>query len=147
MMALVAALAASTPLAAQDQLPLDQLQQGLWKIERRIERLAGNDHAQAKAIQTRTQTYCVDPKHEIRRTLLAASFVCDTEITRRDDKHYEIVARCHLPGISGESRTRLTFASPTRYLAEVETKGRKWGDLQHRRERIEAARLGDCKPA
>lgn len=143
--AVAAGLLASPNAHALDSLPLDQLKPGLWKIDRRIERMAGGDPAHVGETQTRHSEYCVDPKQEILRTLRAASFLCRTEVTRLDSTRYEISARCTLPGISGENKTVITLHSAARYSAEVETKGKKFGEFQHRRERIDAVRTGECR--
>ncbi|MFN3629152.1 MAG: DUF3617 domain-containing protein [Casimicrobiaceae bacterium] len=126
-------------------MPLDQLQPGLWRLDRRIERVAGGDPAHVGETQTRQSARCVDPKQEILRTLRAASFLCKTEVKRLDGSRYAISARCRLPGISGENKTVITLHSATRYSAEVETQGRKFGEFQHRREKIDAVRTGECK--
>ncbi len=143
--AVTASLLASPFACALDSLPLDQLKPGLWKIDRRIERIAGGNPAHVGETQTRHSEYCVDPKHEILRTLRATSLLCKTEVMRLDSTRYEISARCTLPGISGENKTVITLLSATRYSAEVETRGKKFGDFQHRREKIDAVRTGECK--
>lgn len=140
-----ASLLASPFACALDSLPLDQLKPGLWKIDRRIERIAGGNPTHVGETQTRHSEYCVDPKQEILKTLRVASFLCKTEVTRLDSTRYEISARCTLPGISGESNTVITLHSATRYSAEVETKGKKFGEFQHRREKIDALRTAECK--
>lgn len=143
--AVAMSLLASPFATALDSLPLDQLRPGLWKVERRIERVAGGDPAHVGETQTRRSEYCVDPKQEILRTLRAASFLCKTDVNKLDDSRYLVSARCTLPGISGENRTLITLHSATRYSAEVETQGRKFGDFQRRREKIDAVRTGECK--
>ena len=132
--------AASTSFAL-DAIPLDQLQPGRWKVERRIEKLDLNpvEH------ETRNSEYCASPKKEISRTLRLAGFLCKTETTKIAENKYSVRATCKLPGISGENTTIISIVSPGEYKAEVETIGTKFGEKQHRKEVISAVRAGDCQ--
>lgn len=132
--------AASTSFAI-DAIPLDQLQPGRWKVERRIEKLDLNP----VEYETRNSEYCASPKKEISRTLRLAGFLCKTETTKVADNKYSVHATCKLPGISGENTTIITIVSPGEYTAEVDTIGTKFGEKQHRKETITAVRAGDCQ--
>ena len=129
-----------TPTFALDSIPLDQLQPGRWKVERRIEKLDLNpvEH------ETRNSEYCASPKKEISRTLRLAGFLCKTETTKVGDNKYSVHATCILPGISGVNTTIITIVSPSEYTAQVDTMGTKFGEKQHRKEMISAVRAGDC---
>lgn len=133
---------ASLPVSALDAIPLDQLQPGLWKVERRIEKLDLNpvEH------ETRNTEYCASPKKEISRVLSVTNLLCKTEDSKLGDNRYQVHATCRLPGIRGENTTIITIVSPTEYTAEVDTIGTKFGEKQHRKERIRAVRAGDCPP-
>ncbi len=135
------ALSSAFPALAIDSIPLDQLKPGLWKVERKIEKLDLNpvEH------ETRNSEYCASPKKEISRTLRLAGFLCKTETTKVSDNKYSVHATCKLPGISGENTTIITIVSPAEYRAEVGTIGTKFGEKQHRKEVISAVRAGDCQ--
>ena len=133
--------AIASPAFALDAIPLDQLQPGRWKVERRIEKLDLNPVER----ETRNSEYCASPKKEIARTLRLAGFLCKTETTKVADNKYSVHATCKLPGISGENTTIITIVSPTEYTAEVDTIGVKFGEKQHRKEMISAVRAGDCQ--
>lgn len=139
-LALIAFSGANSAFAL-DSIPLDQLKPGLWKVERKIEKLdlTPVEH------ETRNSEYCASPKKEITRTLRVAAFLCKTETTRVADNKYQVHATCRLPGISGENTTIITILSPGEYTAEVDTIGTKFGDKQHRKELITATRAGDCQ--
>lgn len=126
--------------AAIDSIPLDQLQPGLWKVERKIEKL---DHNPVEH-ETRNTEYCASPKKEIARTLRVADMLCKTNDSKVGDNRYRIHATCRLPGIRGENTTIITIVSAGEYTAEVETIGSKFGEKQHRKEFISARRAGDC---
>jgi Protein of unknown function (DUF3617) len=137
-------LAMSTLSAAAfaiDGIPLDQLRPGLWKVERKIEKLDLNpvEH------ETRNTEYCASPKKELSRTMNVASFLCKTSITSLADNKFQMQARCNLPGISGTNTTIITIVSADEYTASVDTIGTKFGEKQHRKEHISAIRAGDCK--
>jgi len=133
--------AAAFPTFAVDSIPLDQLRPGLWKVERKIEKL----DLSPVEYETRNSEYCASPKKEITRTLRAASFLCKTSVTTLAENKFEMAARCKLPGISGTNTTIITIVNPDQYSAEVETIGTKFGEKQHRKELITAIRAGDCK--
>jgi Protein of unknown function (DUF3617) len=139
---LVFALGAVSAVAfAIDGIPLDQLRPGLWKVERKIEKLdlSPVEH------ETRNSEYCTSPKKELSRTMKMASFLCKTSVTTLADNKFRMLARCNLPGISGTNTTTVTIVSPDQYSAEVDTIGTKFGEKQHRKEQISATRAGDCK--
>lgn len=133
-------LTLATPAFALDSLPLDQLQHGLWKVERKIEKL----EASPVVRETRLSEYCASPKKEILKTLRTASYLCKTSVNKLGDNKFEIDASCKLGIVSGTNKTIITIVSPTSYTAEVENKGTKLGEKQHRREYITAERAGDC---
>ncbi|MEO7255904.1 MAG: DUF3617 family protein [Casimicrobium sp.] len=135
------AVFAVTPTFAIDAIPLDQLKPGLWKVERKMEKL----DLTPVEYETRNSEYCASPKKEISRTLRVASFLCKTETTKVADNKYSVHATCRLPGISGENTTIITIVNPGEYTAQVETIGTKFGDKQHRKEMISAVRAGDCQ--
>jgi len=139
-LALVIGLAAM-PALAIDSIPLDQLRPGLWKVERKIEKL----DLSPVEYETRNSEYCASPKNEISRTLRIAGFLCKSGVTTLADNKFEIKAVCRLPGISGTNTTTITIINPDQYSAEVETIGSKFGEKQHRKEQISAIRAGDCK--
>ncbi len=130
----------SSPALALDSLPLDQLQHGLWKVERKIEKLEHNpvEH------ETRHSEYCASPKKEILKTLRTASYLCKTNVAKLGDNKFSIDAACKLGIVAGTNKTIITIVSPTQYTAEVENKGTKLGEKQHRKEMITAERAGDC---
>ena len=78
-----------TPAFALDTIPLDQLQPGRWKVERRIEKLDLNPVER----ETRHSEYCASPKKEISRTLRLASFLCKTDTTKVADNKYSEIGR------------------------------------------------------
>lgn len=125
---------------AIDSLPLDQLQHGLWKVERKVEKLEKNpvEH------EVRHGEYCASPKSEITKTLRTASYLCKTNVSKLTDNKFAIEASCKLGIVSGTNRTVITIISPTQYTAEVENIGSKMGEKQHRKEYITAERAGDC---
>jgi hypothetical protein len=131
---------AALPALALDSLPLDQLQHGLWKVERKIEKLEENPVVR----ETRHSEYCASPKKEILKTLRTASYLCKTDVTKLADNKFAIDAACKLGIVSGTNKTVITIMSPTQYSAEVENKGSKLGEKQHRKEFITAVRAGDC---
>ena len=133
--------ALASPAFAIDSIPLDQLEPGRWKVERRIEKLDLNPVER----ETRHSEYCASPKKEISRTLRLAGFLCKTETTKVADNKYSVHATCKLPGISGENTTIITIVSPSEYTAQVDTIGTKFGEKQHRKEMISAVRAGDCQ--
>lgn len=138
---LIAGLAAtlfSASAAAIDSLPLDQLKPGLWKVVRTIDRHDG------KPEEVRQSEYCASPKKEITRTLRAATLLCKTNVIKLADNKYEVAASCKLPGISGSNKTVITLMNDVSYSAEVDTIGTKFGDKQHRSEKILAVRESDC---
>ncbi|MBL8311949.1 MAG: DUF3617 family protein [Burkholderiales bacterium] len=132
---------ASLPVAAIDSIPLDQLQPGLWKVERKIEKLDLNP----VEYETRNSEYCANPKKEIARVLSVTNFLCKAEDSKIGDNRYKVHAVCRLPGIRGENTTIITIVSPSEYTAEVDTEGTKFGEKQHRKETITAKRVSDCK--
>jgi hypothetical protein len=134
------AAACVTHASALDTLPLDQLQHGLWKVERKIEKLETNPVER----ETRHSEYCASPKKEILKTLRTASYLCKTNVNKLTDNKFEIDASCKLGIVSGTNKTVITILSPTSYSAEVENKGTKLGEKQHRKETITAERAGDC---
>ena len=129
------------PAFALDSIPLDQLKPGLWRVERKIEKL----DLTPVEYETRNSEYCASPKKEISRTLRLASFLCKTETTKVADNKYSVHATCRLPGISGTNTTLITIVNPGEYKAEVDTIGTKFGEKQHRKEVISAVRAGDCQ--
>lgn len=131
---------AALPAIALDSLPLDQLQHGLWKVERRIEKLEENPVIR----ETRQSEYCASPKKEILKTLRTASYLCKTNVSKLGDNQFAIDAACKLGIVSGTNKTVITILNPTSYTAEVENKGSKLGEKQHRKEFITAVRAGDC---
>ncbi len=135
------ALATAMPAFAIDSIPLDQLRPGLWKVERKIEKL----DLTPVEYETRNSEYCADPKKELTRTLKAMSFLCKTNVTKLADNRYQAQARCNLGAISGSNTTIIAIASPDQYSAEVDTSGIKFGEKQHRKEQVTAVRTGDCK--
>lgn len=139
---LVLALSAASAAAfAIEGIPLDQLRQGLWKVERKIEKL----DLSPVEYETRNSEYCASPKKELSRTMNVASFLCKTSVTTLAENKFQMQARCNLPGISGTNTTTITIVSADQYSAEVDTIGTKFGEKQHRKEQISALRAGDCK--
>jgi hypothetical protein len=134
-------LVAAFPAFAIDSIPLDQLRPGLWKVERKMEKLDLNP----VEYETRNSEYCASPKKEITRTLQVASFLCRSAITALADNKYQVQARCNLPGVTGTNTTIITIVSADEYRAEVDTEGSVLGKQQHRKEQISAVRAGDCK--
>ena len=136
-----ALLVAAFPALAIDSIPLEQLQPGLWKVERKIEKLDLNpvEH------ETRNSEYCASPRKEISRVLSITNLLCKTEDSKIGDNKYKVHATCRLPGIRGENTTIITIVSAGEYTAEVETIGTKFGEKQHRKEMITAKRAGDCQ--
>jgi Protein of unknown function (DUF3617) len=134
-------LFSAAPAFALDSIPLDQLKPGLWKVERKIEKL----DLTPVEYETRNSEYCASPKKEISRTLRVAAFLCKTETTKVADNKYKVHATCRLPGISGENTTFITIVNPAEYRAEVDTIGTKFGEKQHRKEIISAVRAADCQ--
>ena len=132
--------AASTSFAL-DSIPLDQLQPGRWKVERRIEKLDLNP----VEYETRNSEYCASPKKEISRTLQLAAFLCKTDTTQVADNKYRVHATCKLGLVAGTNTTIITIVNPGEYKAEVDTMGTKFGEKQHRKEVISAVRAGDCQ--
>jgi len=141
LLALLAVTLASASAGAIDSIPLDQLQAGLWKVERKIEKL---DHNPVE-FETRNTEYCASPKKEIARTLRMADFLCKTDDSKIGDNRYKVHVSCRLPGIRGENTTIITIVNAAEYTAEVETIGTKFGEKQHRKEFISAKRAGDCR--
>lgn len=135
------ALLMATPALAIDSIPLDQLRPGLWKVERKMEKLDLNP----VEYETRNSEYCADPKKELGRTLKTLGFLCKTNVTRLAANKYQAEARCNLGPISGSNTTTITFISPDEYTADVNTIGVKFGEKQHRKEQVTAVRTGDCK--
>jgi Protein of unknown function (DUF3617) len=138
--AFFAALVLASNARAIDSIPLDQLQHGLWKVERKIEKLEENPVVR----ETRQSEYCASPKKEITKTLRTASYLCKTSVVKLADNQFSIDAACKLGVVSGTNKTIITIVSPTRYSAEVENIGTKLGEKQHRKETITAERVGDC---
>ncbi len=134
-------VAMATPAFAIDSIPLDQLRPGLWKVERKMEKLDLNP----VEYETRNSEYCASPKKEITRTLRVASFLCKSTVTAMADNKYQVQARCNLPGVTGSNTTIITIVSADEYRAEVDTEGSVLGKQQHRKEQISAVRAGDCK--
>jgi len=132
---------ACLPASAIDSIPLDQLQPGLWKVERKIEKLDLNP----VEYETRNTEYCASPRKEISRVLAITNLLCKTDDSKVGDNRYKVHATCRLPGIRGENTTVITIVSPTEYTAEVDTIGTKFGEKQHRKEVIRAVRAGDCQ--
>ena len=137
----LAAAALALPAFAIDTIPLDQLRPGLWKVERKMEKLDLNP----VEYETRNSEYCASPKKEITRTLRVASFLCKSTVTALADNKYQVQARCNLPGVTGSNTTIITIVSADEYRAEVDTEGSVLGKQQHRKEQISAVRAGDCK--
>ncbi len=137
---LVSALSVVSSAFALDSIPLDQLQPGLWKVERKMEKLDLNP----VEYETRNTEYCASPKKEIARVLSVTNLLCKTEDSKVGENRYQIHAKCDLFGIVGENTTIITIVSPSEYTAEVETIGTKFGKKQHRKELITAKRAGDC---
>lgn len=134
-------LATAAPAFGIDSIPLDQLRPGLWKVERKIEKLdlSPVEH------ETRNSEYCASPKKELSRTMNVASLLCKTSVTTIAENKFQMQARCNLPGISGTNTTTITIVSADEYSADVDTVGTKFGEKQHRKEQISAVRAGDCK--
>ena len=132
---------ASVPVLAIDSIPLDQLRPGLWKVERKMEKLDLNP----VEYETRNSEYCASPKKELTRMLRAASMLCKSTVTALADNKYQVQARCNLPGVTGSNTTIITIVSADEYRAEVDTEGSVFGKQQHRKEQISASRAGDCK--
>ena len=139
--AALALSAASVAAFAIDSIPLDQLRPGLWKVERKMEKLDLNP----VEYETRNSEYCASPKKELTRMLRAASMLCKSTITTLADNKYQVQARCNLPGVTGSNTTIITIVSADEYRAEVDTEGSVLGKQQHRKEQISATRAGDCK--
>ena len=135
------ALTTATPAFAIDSIPLDQLRPGLWKVERKMEKLDLNP----VEFETRNSEYCASPKKEISRMLRAASMLCKSTVTALGENKYEVAAKCSLPGVSGHNTTVITIVSADEYRADVDTEGSVFGKQQHRKEKITALRAGDCK--
>ena len=135
------ALLAAAPTFAIDSIPLDQLRPGLWKVERKMEKLDLNP----VEYETRNSEYCASPKKELTRMLRAASLLCKSTVTVVGDNTYQVQARCNLPGVSGSNTTIITIMSADEYRADVDTEGSVFGKQQHRKEQISALRAGDCK--
>lgn len=133
--------AASASALAIDGIPLDQLRPGLWKVERKIEKLDLNpvEH------ETRNSEYCASPKKELTRMLRTASLLCKSTVTAVGDNKYQVQARCNLGAVSGNNTTVITIVSADEYRADVDTEGSVLGKHQHRKEQISALRSGDCK--
>ena len=129
------------PTFALDSIPLEQLKPGLWKVERKIEKL----DLTPVEYETRNSEYCASPKKEITRTLQLAAFLCKTDTTKIADNKYRVDATCKLGLIAGTNTTIITIVSPGEYKAEVDTIGNKFGEKQHRKEVISAVRAGDCQ--
>jgi hypothetical protein len=125
----VSTVALALPAHAIDSIPLDQLKPGLWKVVRTIDRHDGS------AEEVRQSEYCASPKKELTKMLRAATLLCKANVTKLADNKYEVDAACRLPGI----------LSDTNYSAEVDTIGTKFGEKQHRSEKILAVRESDCK--
>ena len=132
---------ASVSALAIDSIPLDQLRPGLWKVERKMEKLDLNP----VEYETRNSEYCASPKKELTRMLRAASMLCKSTVTALADNKYQVQARCNLPGVTGSNTTIITIVSADEYRAEVDTEGSVLGKQQHRKEQISASRAGDCK--
>lgn len=132
---------ASVSAVAIDSIPLDQLRPGLWKVERKMEKLDLNP----VEYETRNSEYCASPKKELTRMLRAASMLCKSTTTMLADNKYQVQARCNLPGVTGSNTTIISIVSADEYRAEVDTEGSVFGKQQHRKEQISALRAGDCK--
>ena len=139
-LALASAFSVVSPALVLDSIPLEQLQPGLWKVERKMEKLDLNP----VEYETRNTEYCASPKKEIARVLSVTNLLCKTEDSKVGENRYQIHAKCNLFGIVGENTTIITIVSPSEYTAEVETIGTKFGKKQHRKELITAKRAGDC---
>lgn len=138
----VSLFAVALPAFAIDGIPLEQLRPGLWKVERKIEKL----DLSPIEYETRNSEYCASPKKELSRTMNVASLLCKTSVTTLAENKFQMLARCNLPGISGTNTTTITIVSADEYTADVDTIGTKFGEKQHRKEQISAVRAGDCKP-
>ena len=123
-----------------DSIPLDQLRPGLWKVERKMEKL----DLHPVQYETRNSEYCASPKKELTRMLRAASLLCKSTVTAVADNKYQVQARCNLPGVTGSNTTTITIVSADEYRADVDTEGSVFGKQQHRKEQISATRAGDC---
>ena len=128
----LAVSAASVSAFAIDSIPLDQLRPGLWKVERKMEKLDLNP----VEYETRNSEYCASPKKELTRMLRAASMLCKSTVTALADNKYQVQARCNLPGVTGSNTTIITIVSADEYRAEVDTEGSVFGKQQHRKEQI-----------
>ena len=135
------ATATAAPAFAIDSIPLDQLRPGLWKVERKMEKLDLNP----VEYETRNSEYCASPKRELTRRRRAASLLCKSTVTAVADNKYQVQARCNLPGVTGSNTTTITIVSADEYRADVDTEGSVFGKQQHRKEQISATRAGDCK--
>ena len=135
------ATATVAPAFAIDSIPLDQLRPGLWKVERKMEKLDLNP----VQYETRNSEYCASPKKELTRMLRAASLLCKSTVTAVADNKYQVQARCNLPGVTGSNTTTIMIVSADEYRADVDTEGSVFGKQQHRKEQISATRAGDCK--
>lgn len=129
------------PVFALDSIPLDQLKPGLWKVERKIEKL----DLTPVEYETRNSEYCASPKKEITRTLQLAAFLCKTDTNKIAENKYRVDATCKLGLIAGTNTTIITIVNPGEYKAEVDTIGTKFGEKQHRKEVVSAVRAGDCQ--
>jgi hypothetical protein len=134
------ALATASPAFAIDSIPLDQLRPGLWKVERKIEKLDLNP----VEYETRSSEYCASPKKEITRMLRTAAMLCKSTVTALGEGKYEVAAKCNLLGVSGHNTTLISIISADEYRAAVDTEGTLFGKAQHRKEKITAVRAGDC---
>ena len=137
----IAMICAASSCFALDSIPLDQLKPGLWKVERKIEKL----DLTPVEYETRNSEYCASPKKEITRTLQLAAFLCKTDTTKIADNQYRVDATCKLGLVAGTNTTIITIVSPGEYKAQVDTIGTKFGEKQHRKEVISAVRAGDCQ--
>lgn len=140
-MSLFAFATPAFPAFAIDGIPLDQLRPGLWKVERKIEKL----DLTPVEYETRNSEYCANPKKELSRTFNAMAFLCKTSVSKLGDNKFQAQARCNLGAISGSNTTIITIVSADEYSADVDTIGTKFGEKQHRKEQISAVRTGDCK--
>ena len=134
-------LVAAAPAFAIDSIPLDQLRPGLWKVERKMEKLDLNP----MEYETRSSEYCASPKKEISRMLRAATLLCKSTVSTVGENKYQVQARCNLGAVSGNNTTIITIVSADEYRADVDTEGNVFGKHQHRKEQISALRAGDCK--
>ena len=134
-------LAAAYLPAHAISIPLDQLQPGLWKVERKIEKLDLN----LVEYETRNTEYCASPRKEISAGAFDHQSVVQDrgQQGRRQPLQHTPPAAC--PASGGENTTVITIVSPTEYTAEVDTIGTKFGEKQHRKEVIRAVRAGDCQ--